>query len=208
MQRSFLFDTLLPKMEVIGWVVAIIGLAGKWWLLAGGSMMLIVGLSTLSVVYFLSTYAPARIKEEDALSEGHRKPSAPFAATSNAPSFLADLLLPKVINMSSAVLLIGMLFKLMSWNGSQMMLMVGESTLFTAVILLLLNQRMHVRALVLVVLGGLLMYISADDLVRQFHRNDPVLVEKMIYRNHHPRDRAAQEAVREHLRQQRDQRYN
>jgi hypothetical protein len=208
MQKSFLFDTLLPKLEKLAWVVAVLGFAAKWMQLVGGSVMLIVGLSTLSLVYFLSGYAPTRINDEDSVGEGYQKPNAPFATTPKAPSFLADMLLPKLINMSSAVLVIGLLFKLMFWNGSDVMLMVGEGTLFTACILLLLNQRIHKRALVLTVLGGLLMYIPADDLVRQFHGNDPVLVEKMIYRNHHPRDRAAQEAVRQHLWQQRDKRYN
>ncbi|MBF9141186.1 GldL-related protein [Hymenobacter properus] len=208
MQKSFLFDTLLPKLHIVAWVVAILGFVAKWTQLEGGSTALIVGLATLSLVYFLTAYAPSRIPEDDSSAKSYPRQDTQIGESSKPASFLVDILLPKLINMSSAVLLVGMLFKLMSWNGSQTMLIVGEGTLFTAVILLLLNQRINVRALVLAALGGLLMYTSADDLVRQFHRDDPVLVEKMIYRNHHPHDRAANEAVRQYLWHKQDKRYN
>jgi hypothetical protein len=208
MQKSFLFDTLLPKLEMLGWAVAILGFAAKWFQLAGGNVALIIGLSTLSLVYFLNTYAPARLNEPELSFGDYSIIAEQFAPVTTPSSFLTDSILPKVINMSSAVLLIGMLFKLMFWNGSRTMLIVGEGTLLMAVILLLLNQRTHVRAMLLAGLGGLLLYVSADELVRQFHRNDPVLVEKMIYHNHHPYERTANEAVRQHLWQQRNKGYN
>lgn len=204
-QKSFLYDILLPKIEVISLLMSVVGFVTKWSLIKSGDYMLLIGLGTLSVVYFLRTYAPTVIDQENSLVQLSGKAVTAFAPTSAEPSFLVDILLPKIINLSSAITLIGIQFKLMSWSGSRIMLLVGVGALLTAVVLLALNQRMNLRALVLTLAGGVLFYVSADTLVRQFHRDDPVLVEKMIYRNHHPRDRAADEDVRQYLRQKRAQ---
>ena len=205
-RKSFLYDMLLPKLEVAGWIMAILGFAAKWALYNAGNIGLIVGLGTLSEVYFLSAFAPLRINDESS-SNPYRADGAQFSPLSAEPSFLVDSLLPKIINISSSVLLIGILFNLLDWNGGGMMLIVGVGTLLPAVVILALNQRMNQRALVLTVLGGLLMYVSSDTLARQFHRDDPILVEKLIYRNHHPRDRAANEDVRLYLQQKRADRH-
>lgn len=205
-KNSFLYSMLLPKLEVAGWIMAILGFAGKCALYNAGNTALIMGLSTLSLVYFLKASAPIRVHDESP-SSPYRADVAQFSPTPTEPSFLVDSLLPKIINIGSSVLLIGILFKLLDWNGAGMMLIVGVGTLLPAVVILALNQRMNQRALVLTVLGGLLMYVSSDTLARQFHRDDPILVEKLIYRNHHPRDRAANEDVRLYLQQKRADRH-
>jgi len=65
---------------------------------------------------------------------------------------------------------------------------------------------MNLRALILGVIGGFMLFVSPKYLAQQFHRDDPVLVQKMIYQLDHPRDRAAAEDVRQYLKQKRAQR--
>ena len=198
---------LLAVVEWVAWAVAILGFVAKWNVMPGGSILLILGLATLSTIYFLQSYLPSYSSFGNAASQ-----TGPFGSSQSATlasaesSFLVDVLAPKIIGLSAAITFIGMLFKLMSWNGSRIMLIVGVGTLLTIVVIMALNQRMDRRAVIIAALGGLSLYVSSDTLVQQFHHDDPVLVEKMIYQNHHPRDRAAAQDVREYLKQKRAQR--
>ena len=60
--------------------------------------------------------------------------------------------------------------------------------------------------MLLAALGVLTLYIPAEKWIHQFHGNDPILVQKMIYQLDHPHDRAAAEAVRTYLNEQRHRR--
>jgi gliding motility-associated protein GldL len=61
---SFLYDTLMPKIYGIGAAVVIVGALFKIEHWAGADLMLIVGLSTEAVIFFLSAFQPAH-KEHD-----------------------------------------------------------------------------------------------------------------------------------------------
>lgn len=73
---SFLYDVLMPKIYGIGAAVVIVGALFKIEHWAGADLMLIVGLSTEAVIFFLSAFQPQH-KEHDwslvypELSEGY-----------------------------------------------------------------------------------------------------------------------------------------
>lgn len=204
-----MFDVLLPKMAVISLVVAVLGLVAKASLVKGGDIMLLVGLSTLSIVYVLRAFERTKLTGTDEvnfpkkyLGQGRTK----FAATSKEISFFSDLILPKIVWLSGSVVIIGLLFKLMNWKGANQQLFNGVIGEVIVIICLAFNQRMNLRALILGVIGGFMLFVSPKYLAQQFHRDDPVLVQKMIYQLDHPRDRAAAEDVRQYLKQKRAQR--
>ena len=65
--------------------------------------------------------------------------------------------------------------------------------------MLLIQGIIRPYAVLLGMVSGVLFFVSRKDIVQLFHRNDPVLVEKMNYQLDHPRDKAAAETVRQHL---------
>ena len=196
---------LLNTIEWVAWPVAILGLGAKWSLLSAGNILLIVGLTTLSTVYFLRAYAPTESTASEQLPSADSETVHNQSSSASTPSFVVDTLLPKYTGIGSAVVFIGVLFKLMNWNGSAMML-IGVATMALVLIIMVFNRRMNARAVVVAALGGIVFYTSPEALVRQFHRDDPMLVQKMIYQIDHPRDRAAAQDVREYLKQKRAQR--
>ena len=175
-------EQTLATVEKIAWPLALLGFAAKWNLLAAGHSMLILGLSALSAIYLLRAYQPA---------------------AAETPSFLLDNLLPKYLGIGGAVVFIGVLFKLMTWNNGTALLLVGTITLSVVVLIMVFNRLLTIRALVAAALGGLLLYVPAETLVRQFHHDDPVLVTKMIYQLNHPLDRSAAADVHQYLEQKR-----
>ena len=58
-KRSFLYDTLMPKIYGIGAAVVIVGALFKIQHWEGASIMLIIGLGTEAVIFFLSAFQPA-----------------------------------------------------------------------------------------------------------------------------------------------------
>jgi gliding motility-associated protein GldL len=58
-QKSFLYDTLMPKIYGIGAAVVIVGALFKIEHWKGADTMLIVGLGTEAVIFFLSAFQPA-----------------------------------------------------------------------------------------------------------------------------------------------------
>lgn len=206
MRKGLTFYTVvLSALEKAAWLGAVLGLAAKWNLLASGNPLLLFGLSTLGAVYFLQAYAPrstpAELAREERLDTGSSQPY--FAATDQTSNFLLDKVLPKVTRISMAVALIGILFKLLSWPGSGPMLAVSAAIIGVALLLLGFNQRLDRRALLVGTLAVTAWQVPSETLIRQFHRDDPALVEKLIYQAHHPRDSAANDAVRQYLRQKR-----
>jgi hypothetical protein len=51
------------------------------------------------------------------------------------------------------------------------------------------------EALLFTALGSILLLIPTDDIASQFYRDDPSLVEKMIFQQQHPHNRAAKAEV-------------
>lgn len=201
--NSFLYDVLLPKLEPASWIVAIWGFIASWNQLVGGATFLIIGLANISIAYFLSAYKPSTPATTGGSYFEPVSSQQQLANTLDKPSFLLDSLAPKLVGISGAVVLVGTLFKLLFWNGSANMLMVGTGTIGLVVLLMTLNQRLDRRAVVLAAIGGVMLYFPSETLVRQFHRDDPELVELMVNQLHHPNDRAAARAVRIHIHQKR-----
>ena len=196
-QKSFLFDVLLPKIEVVAWILSIVGFMAKWNLIGAGNIMLIIGLVSLADVYFISAFKPIKRLDD---SDG----SSPYQTEST--SFLRDTLSPKLANIGGAVVLVGTLFRLMTWSGATIMLIDGTVVVLFVFVLLAFNQRINRLALWVGAIGAFMLYTPAETWVRQFHQDDPVLVQKMIYQLAHPRDSAAREAVSQYLKQKRAQR--
>ncbi|TPG66442.1 GldL-related protein [Hymenobacter nivis] len=171
----------LNAVEKIAWPAALLGLAAKWALVPAGSYLLILGLGALAAVYLMRSYLLA----------------APAAGPSTTAAFMDDYL-RKVTGISAAVTLVGTLFKLMNWNSGNTMLVVGVATMALVVVLSAFRQRLSLFTMAIAAAGGLALYVPSETLIRQFHRNDPALVEKLVYQLHHPRDRAAAGAVQRH----------
>ncbi|AWM32682.1 GldL-related protein [Hymenobacter nivis] len=184
----------LDTVEKIAWPAALLGLAAKWALVPAGNYLLLLGLGTLGVVYFLQSYWPA------AFAAG----GEPLDSSAPAP-FLDDYL-RKVTSISAAVMVIGILFKLMNWSNGNTMLVVGVATMALVVVIAAFRRRLNRFAVAIAALGGLALYVPSETLIRQFHRDDPGLVEKLVYQLHHPRDRAAAADVQQYLQQKRSPR--
>ena len=57
-KRSFLYDVLMPKIYGIGAAVVIVGALFKIQHWDGADWMLIIGLSTEAIIFFLSAFQP------------------------------------------------------------------------------------------------------------------------------------------------------
>ncbi|MFD2246910.1 gliding motility protein GldL [Pontibacter ruber] len=94
--RSFLYDVLMPKIYGIGAAVVIIGALFKIQHWDGADLMLIVGLSTEAVIFFLSAFQPqphdpdwARVYPQ--LADDYTGEALMPATASNGPSLTGKL---------------------------------------------------------------------------------------------------------------------
>lgn len=148
-QKYFLYDTLLPKVERLGWLLTVLGLGLHYAVGYRARMVLTVGLLTLAVVYFLSSFAPAANKN-DFINQ-------PYCTTNSGSekSFLTDVLLPKIQGQAMAVTLVGVLFKVSFFPGSATLLQVGVSILLvTTVTQLAIGSLVRQAATVLITYGA------------------------------------------------------
>lgn len=183
--------------EGVAWGETLLGLLLKWNLAIGGNILVLLGLSSLSLIYFMRAFLPAPAQLSAPTDPGH---SSPELAASKA-DFLGQAVLPKVIGIASAVVFVGISFKLLNLPGNLNLLLAGTASLGIVVGLLALRRQVSRTALVVGALGVMMILLPDELLIRQFHRDDPVLVEKMIYQLHHPHDPAANAAVRQYLQQ-------
>lgn len=206
--KSFLYDTLLPKIEWLSWPIAAWGFIAGWYQIVGWASWLIVGIGNLSIASYLSAFAPRKtlITDEPYFGPIVRQNQHNQFITADDDSFLLNSLAPKVAGIAGSVVLVGTLFKMMFWTGHRTMLIVGTGSMVIVVLIMALNQRRNMRAFILTILGGVMLYVPSETLMRELHRDDPKLVELMIYQEHHPHDRAAVEAIRIHIKQKRAQR--
>lgn len=107
-------------------------------------------------------------------------------------------ILLKLLNISAAVVLVGILYKLLFFPGSRPLLLTGTVTLAIAAGLLAPTDNLAKKHALVLVLGLATWATDSETLVRQFHRDDPVLVEKLIFSLHHPYDKAAAEDLRKY----------
>ena len=206
-QKSFLYDTLLPKVEKLGLIVTALGFVSAFMHIGRFETLMILGIGTLSVVAFLCAYKPAASSSDEVNcpSQYFNNDNIPYESLVER-NFLLDTLAPKVVSIAGACVLIGMLFKIEVWNGANIQLLVGEIPLVFFVGLMALNQRIDRRAALLAILGGAMLFISSETLLQQLHSDDPKLVELMVNQLHHPHDRAANEALRTYQHEKRIQR--
>lgn len=180
-QKIFLYDTLLPKLEVIALMLAGVGLALKLNLVNSGNMLLLVGLSTLSTVYFLRAFAPLKqisTDEVNFLEQYFGSPTNQFLATASEIPFFSDILMPKIIWLGGATAIIGILFKLMIWSGANNQLFVGLCSEIIVIIGLALNQRVNLRSMVLGVLTGTMLFINPKTWCSNFTATTPCWLRK------------------------------
>jgi len=188
---NFLYDLVLPKVEWIGWPLAVLGLGLHWAGLSGGPIVLLISLSTLALLFFLRAYEPIASGDILAINTSY----VPVVQPSDVDFFLVAIA-PKVQNIAGAVTLIGILFKLLFWKGSAALLLVGVSALVPVAVWQLATKRLRWRVAVVTALGLATWLVPTETLVRQFYRDDPALVAKMLYQAQHPHDRAAAQEVR------------
>ena len=95
-QKSFLYDTLMPKIYGIGAAVVIVGALFKIEHWAGADLMLVIGLLTEAVIFFLSAFQP-QAHEHDwslvypELNEGYDPSTGGRASDSNAKGLTMKL---------------------------------------------------------------------------------------------------------------------
>ena len=184
--------------------MGLLGLAAKWALVPAGNYLLVPGLGALGVVYYLRSHWPAAFIAGSGMpvqpSPGARGRSLRAGDPDKQSPFLNDYL-REVRGISAAVTFIGILFKLMNWGNGNTMLMVGVVTMSVMVVISAFGQRLNRFAVAIAALGGLALYMPSETLIRQFRRDDPGLVEKLVYQLHHPRDRTAAADVQQYLQQ-------
>ncbi|MDO7883925.1 hypothetical protein [Hymenobacter cheonanensis] len=178
-RKNFLYNEVLPRTERLHWLVAATGLGFRYSLLRSGSILLMVGLSGLSVIYFLRAFEPVI---EDV---------GPEFSTAYSPVTESPELLRQFQYIASALTLLGILFKLLLWQGQAELLLVSVSTLLITISLKWATSQQACSILLIGSLGLLIWLVPTETLVRTFYRDDPALVEKMLFQHQHPGDKAA-----------------
>jgi hypothetical protein len=187
-RRNFLYEDVLPRVALIGWPLAVLGLIFRFMLLRGGSVLLMVGIGTLAYVYFLRAFEPAKLDFD--------QPDFDYEPVATSDSnFMLNEVAPKMQGIAIAVTLIGTLFKLLFWKGAMSILLAGTVSLTIVLAIQLYADKMLREALLFAALGAIMLSIPTDDLVREIYRDDQALVEKMLYQQHHPHDRTAAQEV-------------
>ncbi|MCA8829831.1 hypothetical protein [Hymenobacter pini] len=189
---SLLYDTLLPRMYVVSWLLTIAGFIAKSALQPVGNHMLVIGMHLLAVCVLLLAFKP-RLSPLEPVN---------YRASS---SFLLNVVLPKTVHIGASIVCVGMLFKLMTWAGYQPLMLIGGVLLLGSWLYQALAGRYSRGTGAIAALGLILYSVPEADLIRYFHRDDTVLADKMIYQAQHSNDPAAAQAVRSHLQAKRQQ---
>jgi len=188
-RKNLLYDTVLPRVELASWPLAMIGLSLKYLLVEASNSMLVVGLGNLACIYYLQTFAP-NVKETDDAFISQYTP----VNVSTQQNFI-QFTLTKIAGIASAVTLIGILFKLLFWKGSATMLLVGILSLLLVLAGQLTARYLSRRVVLIIGLGIFAWVVPTETLIQTFYRDDSALVEEMIFQHHHPNDKAASTEV-------------
>ncbi|WP_305033201.1 hypothetical protein [Hymenobacter convexus] len=194
--ESLVYDVLLPKLEVLFVFLSILGAILFWNHWVRNETLFIIGLGGLAEVYFLKAFEPLISTDEVNFPEQYFGNFSNQFSVSENQSFFLNTLAPKVMYISSAVTLVGVLFKLMFWNGSTTLLIAAVPLLVSFIIALALNQRVNRRATMMAIIGGLMLTVSSEALIRQLYSDDPQLLEALANQLRHPNDHAAQQNFR------------
>ena len=202
-RKSPLYDVLLPRLEVLCVLLGLLGGIMFWNHWVQDETLFIIGLGGLAEVYLLKALEPQGVADEVNFPQQYFSNSEnQFPANKNL-SFFLDTLAPKVMYISSACVLVGVLFKLMFWDGGNTMLMASVPLLAFFILAWALNQRVNRRAVFVAVIGVSMLCISYESLMRQLYRDDPVLIEAIVNQIHHPHDPAALQAYQQRMREYR-----
>lgn len=189
-QKNFLFDVLLPRVEWLAWLLASAGVALAYFSYPRANIFIFLGFSTLAAVYFLSSFAPSARARAWAYQIDYKQ------VIPEEKSFLTHALIPHIQGKAMAITLIGIQFKLLFLPGYGTLLLVGLSIMATIAAIQLATNSLSRKLLIIIALGVTVAYVPLDSLVRQFYQHGPALAEKMIYHLQHPKDEAAAEEVR------------
>lgn len=183
-QHRLLYDRLLPRLEHVSLPLAALGLTLSYFPFPGGNVLLALGVNTLAIVYFLQAFSP----NPTALTTAPVEEASDFFEPTeiDAAPVLAGLIGAKVLGMGAAITLIGMLFKLLFWQGATNLLLVGTGSLVLALLLLASIGQFSRKGFTIVVLGSSLLFVSTETLIRTRYHGDPALAEKVILQQHHP----------------------
>jgi hypothetical protein len=176
---NFLYDEVLPRVERLHWLAVGIGLVFRYLLLRGSSTLLMVGLGGLATVYFLWAFAPETEETGPDLLVNY----SPVSESPNSLRIFQYI--------ASALTLIGILFKLLFWKDQAALLSIGISVLLVTISLRWAAGRLAHSSIVIGSFGLLTWLVPTETLVRQFYRDDPALMEKMLFQHRHPDDKAA-----------------
>ncbi len=157
---ALLAKVILPKVELIAAVITIIGFLFNRLNQPGASEMVMIGLSTLAGVFFITAFMiPA------AIEKAHQQ------ETSKTFIDLLILIVWKVMHISLAVATIGLLFYLLHLEGFSQMMLIGTMTLVIALLLsgfliLQRNENLAIfkavisKALMMAIIGSYILYIN------------------------------------------------
>lgn len=162
---NFLYDNVLPRVERISWLVEGVGLLLRYFLVSKGDLPLMVSLSTLAALYFLQAFSP-EIEE-----------SGPDLYISYTPVVERVTLLRKSQYIASALTLLGVLFKLLFWQGQAELLLIGVPILLVTTSLKWAAGQVARPILIIAALGLFIWAVPTEPLMRIFYRDDPALVE-------------------------------
>jgi hypothetical protein len=189
---NFLYDKVLPRVELINWLVVGAGLILRCcFLRSGGNTLLMVGLGGLAIVYFLRAFEPSATNV-----------TADFTftdATSTLPlgDGFTSLLARQLLAFGSALTFLGILFKLLFWTGSAVMLPAGIGLLLLVIAWQSSVGSLARQTVLIAGLGIIAWTIPTDALARYLFRDDPVLAEKLVFQHNHPHDQTAAQEVKQ-----------
>jgi glucan phosphoethanolaminetransferase (alkaline phosphatase superfamily) len=158
---------------------------------------MIIGLSLLSMIYFYFGFA---------LFNG-----IGFRGVFKKASF-ANVSTSRIIGavgfgLALSIISIGILFKLLIWNGANEMLIIGASVLFCILVIagvtFLMKKKpvdvfykgIFMRGIAALILACVLFFVPGRALIQLYYRNDPEVGELMIRAQENPNDEESQKAL-------------
>lgn len=141
----------------------------------GASTLLIIGISTLSIIYFFKAFS----------SENQTDPKISFIS--------------KIGNIGLSIALIGSLFKLMVWEGSGVQLSLGITAILIALAAILyfrnkadyensFSPKFILRLVIIGSIAGFFAFITDHDIMNFNHKDDPEYVRLFFNMKDHPKD--------------------
>ena len=157
---ALLAQVILPKVEMIAAVIAFIGFLFNRLKQPGASEMVMIGLSTLAGVFFITAFIiPVTIEK------GNQE---------ETPKTFIDVLILsvwKVMHISLAVAIIGLLFYLLHLEGFSQMMLIGTMSLVISLLLagflilqkdeyLVIFKTVISKALMMAIIGSYILFIN------------------------------------------------